>query len=158
MAATSFLAAALRRYISKSPSFTTRAPSPVFFPLVGSLRAHSSASSGNDDPQDTLRDRIFRLRLPKRSATAVLEKWVSEKGNVTASELREIARDLRRAQRYKHALEVCFLYISLDFCVSLIFTKNPRYRHALEVYFLSSIVFYVSPPFTITHHQTEHLS
>ncbi|KAK7246716.1 hypothetical protein RIF29_41586 [Crotalaria pallida] len=56
---------------------------------------------------DDLRSRILRLRLPKRSATNILQKWVLE-GNptVTASQLRDISKDLRRSQRYKHALEI----------------------------------------------------
>ncbi|XP_010942641.3 pentatricopeptide repeat-containing protein At5g27460 [Elaeis guineensis] len=56
-------------------------------------------------PED-LRSRLFRLRFPKRSATVVLDKWVGEGRKVTASELRQIAKDLKRSQRYKHALEI----------------------------------------------------
>ncbi|KAL0728387.1 hypothetical protein Bca4012_024480 [Brassica carinata] len=60
------------------------------------------------EPEETddLKSRIFRLRLPKRSATTVLEKWVGEGNQITVSELREISRELRRTRRYKHALEV----------------------------------------------------
>ncbi|XP_020706068.1 pentatricopeptide repeat-containing protein At5g27460 [Dendrobium catenatum] len=55
---------------------------------------------------DDLRSRIFRLRFPKRSATVVIDKWIAEGRKATAPELRKIARDLRRLQRFKHALEI----------------------------------------------------
>ncbi|CAN7121064.1 unnamed protein product [Brassica rapa subsp. narinosa] len=60
----------------------------------------------DSEEKDDLRSRIFRLRLPKRSATTVLEKWVGEGNQITVNELREISKELRRTRRYKHALEV----------------------------------------------------
>ncbi|KAL5705462.1 hypothetical protein ACHQM5_023761 [Ranunculus cassubicifolius] len=57
-------------------------------------------------PDDDLKSRIFRVRLPKRSATNALENWVNEGNKVTINELRDIAKELRRAHRYKHALEI----------------------------------------------------
>ncbi|XP_043817228.1 pentatricopeptide repeat-containing protein At5g09450, mitochondrial isoform X2 [Manihot esculenta] len=62
--------------------------------------------SNSKENEDDLRSRIFRLRLPKRSATNIIQKWVSEGNTVTASELRSISRELRKSQRYKHALEI----------------------------------------------------
>ncbi|CAA0807350.1 Pentatricopeptide repeat-containing protein -mitochondrial [Striga hermonthica] len=59
-----------------------------------------------EEEKDDLKSRIFRLRLPKRSATNVLEKWVGEGNEITISDLRSISRDLRRSHRYKHALEI----------------------------------------------------
>ncbi|KAF5731922.1 pentatricopeptide repeat-containing protein [Tripterygium wilfordii] len=56
--------------------------------------------------KDDLRSRIFRLRLPKRSASNVIQRWVSEGKPVTIFELRQISKDLRKSQRYKHALEI----------------------------------------------------
>ncbi|PKA56132.1 Pentatricopeptide repeat-containing protein [Apostasia shenzhenica] len=64
------------------------------------------ASSSPSAVPDDLRSRIFRLRLPKRSATAVLENWVAEGRNATAPVLRQIAKDLKKSKRYKHALEI----------------------------------------------------
>ncbi|TYJ00307.1 hypothetical protein E1A91_A13G078900v1 [Gossypium mustelinum] len=55
---------------------------------------------------DDLRSRIFQLRLPKRSATTVIEKWVGEGNWVSISDLRQISKDLRKSQRFKHALEI----------------------------------------------------
>lgn len=55
---------------------------------------------------DDLRSRIFQLRLPKRSATTVIEKWVGEGNRVSISDLRQISKDLRKSQRFKHALEI----------------------------------------------------
>ncbi|XP_061365459.1 pentatricopeptide repeat-containing protein At5g09450, mitochondrial isoform X2 [Gastrolobium bilobum] len=55
---------------------------------------------------DDLRSRILRLRLPKRSATNILQKWALEGNPITVSELRDISKELRRSQRYKHALEI----------------------------------------------------
>ncbi|XP_009125763.1 pentatricopeptide repeat-containing protein At5g09450, mitochondrial [Brassica rapa] len=60
----------------------------------------------DSEEKDDLRSRIFRLRLPKRSATTVLEKWVGEGNQITVNELRVISKELRRTRRYKHALEV----------------------------------------------------
>ncbi|GKD98030.1 hypothetical protein Tco_1381927, partial [Tanacetum coccineum] len=59
--------------------------------------------SGGDS--DDLKSRIFRLRLPKRSATNVIEKWVNEGREVKVEDLRGIGKELRRSRRYKHALE-----------------------------------------------------
>ncbi|XP_058087810.1 pentatricopeptide repeat-containing protein At5g09450, mitochondrial [Magnolia sinica] len=56
--------------------------------------------------EDDLKSRILRLRFPKRSATTQLQRWVSEGKDATLPELRQIAKELRRLQRYKHALEV----------------------------------------------------
>lgn len=64
----------------------------------------------NPEESDDLRSRIFRLRLPKRSVTNVLEKWIGEGNRVPASELRQISKELRRHQRYKHALEVSSIF------------------------------------------------
>ncbi|KAL2936786.1 hypothetical protein RDABS01_020235 [Bienertia sinuspersici] len=55
---------------------------------------------------DDLKSRIFRLRLPKRSATNIIQKWVNEGNSVTLPELRHISRELRKSHRYKHALEI----------------------------------------------------
>lgn len=68
----------------------------------------SNSSEGDDD----LMSRLSRLRLPKRSATNVLQKWVSEGNHISMSELRDISKELRKSQRYKHALEVSFFLIS----------------------------------------------
>jgi hypothetical protein len=62
----------------------------------------------NSQENDDLRSRIFRLRLPKRSATNILDRWVGEGNQITISELRQISKELRKFQRYKHALEVRF--------------------------------------------------
>lgn len=53
-----------------------------------------------------MRSRIFRVRLPKRSVSNVLQRWVNEGRDITVYELRNISRDLSRSHRYKHALEV----------------------------------------------------
>ncbi|CAM8967661.1 unnamed protein product [Rhodiola kirilowii] len=51
---------------------------------------------------DDLKSRILRLRLPKRSAMNVIQKWVNEGNGVTDSQLRQISKELRKCQRYKH--------------------------------------------------------
>nr|GFC03467.1 hypothetical protein [Tanacetum cinerariifolium] len=38
----------------------------------------SPVSATEEESGDDLKSRIFRLRLPKRSATNVIEKWVNE--------------------------------------------------------------------------------
>lgn len=75
----------------------------------------SGAASGNlmkeeeegcSKDNDDLMSRIFRLRVPKRSATNVLQRWIGDGNLVRASELRHISKELRKSQRYKHALEI----------------------------------------------------
>ncbi|KAL2476873.1 Pentatricopeptide repeat-containing protein [Forsythia ovata] len=64
--------------------------------------------------KDDLKSRIFRLRLPKRSATNILQKWIGEGHKITISDLRSISRDLTKSHRYKHALEISEWMISRD--------------------------------------------
>lgn len=115
------LRSSLRRLASRS--FASGAP--ISFTLSieplpeAEAEAEAEEPSPYPNPNDDLRSRILRLRLPKRSATAALEKWVAEGKDITQSELRQIAKDLRKAQRYKHALEVSikceiFLFDGLD--------------------------------------------
>ncbi|KAL6517618.1 hypothetical protein OROMI_033319 [Orobanche minor] len=68
----------------------------------------------DDDVKDDLKGRVFRVRLPKRSVTNVLQKWISEGNEITISDLRSFSRDLRRSQRYKHALEISEWMVSHD--------------------------------------------
>lgn len=86
----------------------------------GALRSESFDESVNYEEFNDLKSRIFQLRLPKRSAIRVLERWTSEGNQVTIAELRNISKELRKIQRYKHALEVlfylfyfCFLQVSV---------------------------------------------
>lgn len=65
-------------------------------------------------PDDDLKSRIFRLRLPKRSATNIIQKWVDEGNSVTLSQLRHISTELRKSRRYKHALEITEWMVSRD--------------------------------------------
>lgn len=116
MATGSLFAALVRGSRPRSLRISNLRASPIAF--LESPRSFSSVLPKGDgfsveeepaDPEDDLRSRVFRLRLPKRSATAALDRWVGEGRAVSASELRQIAKDLRRSQRYKHALEVHFL-------------------------------------------------
>ncbi|KAG8368619.1 hypothetical protein BUALT_Bualt15G0064200 [Buddleja alternifolia] len=66
------------------------------------------------EEKDDLKSRIFRLRLPKRSAINVLQKWINEGHSITVSDLRSISKDLRKSHRYKHALEISEWMISHD--------------------------------------------
>nr|UPT49421.1 pentatricopeptide repeat protein AaPPR444 [Agave angustifolia] len=81
---------------------------PISFTLSfePELEPEPETPSPYPNPNDDLRSRIFRLRFSKRSATAALDKWVGEGKEVTQAELRQIAKDLKRSQRYKHALEI----------------------------------------------------
>lgn len=83
------------------------------------LRSGVLEESENSPEKEDLKCRIFKLRLPKRSATNVLQRWLSEGNQIDISQLRNISRELRRAQRYKHALEVWFMIFVRVF--SLIF-------------------------------------
>ncbi|KAJ8619077.1 hypothetical protein MRB53_015263 [Persea americana] len=72
--------------------------------LLFPIRESSSLSS--IAPKDDLRSRILRLRFPRKSAAAALQRWVGEGGKAALPELRRIALELRKSQRYKHALEI----------------------------------------------------
>lgn len=81
------------------------------------LDESSSAAAANwteSAPRDNLKSRIFRLRLPKRSATVVIDKWVREGNRVEVSQLRDISSELRKLGRYKHALEISEWMVSHD--------------------------------------------
>lgn len=87
----------------------------------GALRSECFDESVNSEETNDLKSRIFRLRLPKRSATNVLQRWTSEGNQVTITELRTISKELRRIQRYKHALEVLLYLFSSFFLQSSVF-------------------------------------
>ncbi|KAI3732900.1 hypothetical protein L1987_64112 [Smallanthus sonchifolius] len=53
-----------------------------------------------------LKSKLLSLVYPRRSATSVLQNWVSEGRKVSIYDLREISKQLVRRERYKHALEV----------------------------------------------------
>ncbi|XP_077214322.1 pentatricopeptide repeat-containing protein At5g27460-like isoform X2 [Tasmannia lanceolata] len=73
----------------------------------GAFKIDESPSPSDSSVSDEdLKTRIFRLRFPKRSATTVLDRWVGEGKKITISELRQIAKDLRKSQRYNHALQI----------------------------------------------------
>lgn len=81
-----------------------------FLSSGGALRSESEFLEEEElkskENEDDLKGRIFRLRLPKRSVTNVIDKWVREGNTVSASELRHISKELRKSQRFKHALEI----------------------------------------------------
>ncbi|KAB5516035.1 hypothetical protein DKX38_026683 [Salix brachista] len=81
-----------------------------FLSSGGALRSASEfleeEELNSKENEDDLKGRIFRLRLPKRSVTNVIDKWVREGNAVSASELRHISKELRKSQRFKHALEI----------------------------------------------------
>ncbi|XP_062021635.1 pentatricopeptide repeat-containing protein At5g09450, mitochondrial isoform X1 [Rosa rugosa] len=118
--------------------------------MVGNTCISRSFSSGAlseslQDSQeiDDLKTRIFRLRLPKRSVTNVLEKWVYEGNQITISELRQISKDLRMSQRHKHALEVSewmvahneFELLDSDYAVRIVLMTKVFGIDAAERYF-----------------------
>ncbi|MBA0698741.1 hypothetical protein Goari_000437, partial [Gossypium aridum] len=88
----------------------------------GSVSTEYTDDYINNSETDDLRSRIFRLRLPKRSATTVIEKWVGEGNRVSISDLRQISKDLRKSQRFKHALEVYFY--SLELIVNFLYLTH----------------------------------
>lgn len=94
------------RKCGESSILSTR---PEFISRLFSSGVLRSDILEDSQENDDLKSRIFRLRLPKRSATNVLQKWISEGNPIAISELRQISKELRKSQRYKHALEVRFL-------------------------------------------------
>ncbi|XP_043711145.1 pentatricopeptide repeat-containing protein At5g27460 isoform X1 [Telopea speciosissima] len=97
----------LRRKCSQNPPFR-----PLYLEEKGLWRSLSSGALTSEEfeespsPTGDLKSWIFKLRFPKRSATAAIQKWIGEGNKVTLSELRQISKDLRKSQRYKHALEI----------------------------------------------------
>ncbi|KAF7843005.1 pentatricopeptide repeat-containing protein [Senna tora] len=89
-----------------SPSLPSRGNLSRFLSSSALGSDFMEESSNSLEGDDDLRSRLFRLRLPKRSATNVLQRWVSEGNHITVSELRDLSRELRKSQRYKHALEI----------------------------------------------------
>ncbi|XP_020255830.1 pentatricopeptide repeat-containing protein At5g27460-like isoform X2 [Asparagus officinalis] len=87
-------------------SFSSGGGTPISFTLSVEPEPEPDSEPETPSPNDDLRSRIFRLRFPKRSATSALDKWVGEGNTVAQSELRQIAKDLNRSKRYKHALEI----------------------------------------------------
>ncbi|GLT94361.1 hypothetical protein SLE2022_121060 [Rubroshorea leprosula] len=79
---------------------------PSRFLSAGAASSEYAEQTPSGFEGDDLRGRIFRLRLPKRSATHVIERWVGEGNRLSISELRDISKELRKSQRYKHALEI----------------------------------------------------
>ncbi|KAI3837279.1 hypothetical protein MKX03_013002 [Papaver bracteatum] len=97
----------LRKYQSKTPSFISFSRAP-FSPSSGSISSitnhiEEEESSENDD---NLKTRLFKLRFPKRSATTAIQNWINEGNQVTLTELRQLAKDLNKSHRFKHALEI----------------------------------------------------
>ncbi|KAK1402358.1 Pentatricopeptide repeat-containing protein [Heracleum sosnowskyi] len=70
--------------------------------------------SADQESVDDLKSRIFRVRLPKRSVTNVLQNWVNEGHQISISDLRKITKELRQSQRFKHALELSEWMIAHD--------------------------------------------
>ncbi|CAF1881584.1 hypothetical protein Bca4012_047602 [Brassica carinata] len=96
----------IRGRLTVGTNLTRNAESSRFSKPYSADAATGGSLVEEPEEKDDLRSRIFRLRLPKRSATTVLEKWVGEGNQITVNELREISKELRRTRRYKHALEV----------------------------------------------------
>ncbi|KAK8952135.1 Pentatricopeptide repeat-containing protein [Platanthera zijinensis] len=92
-----------RHHILARSFSSTAEPTSDGVRLVGD---DAESSSYPMEAPDDLRSRILRLRFPKRSATSVIEKWIAEGRKATAPELRHIVRDLKKSQRFKHALEI----------------------------------------------------
>ncbi|KAM1006009.1 pentatricopeptide repeat-containing protein At5g09450, mitochondrial [Malus sylvestris] len=99
---------------SRSLLRTLRRSSGVSSVSLGVGRLLSSGGAGavnaefvqDSEESDNLKSRVFRLRQPKRSATNVLQRWVSEGNPISISDLRQISKDLSKSHRYKHALEI----------------------------------------------------
>ncbi|KAI3755318.1 hypothetical protein L1987_55115 [Smallanthus sonchifolius] len=93
----------LPRFVSSSPSSIASKSEIVYDESPVSVPEEESDGGGGGDD---LKSRIFRLRLPKRSATKAIEKWINEGNRITILDLRKISKELRRSQRFKHALEL----------------------------------------------------
>ncbi|PWA84361.1 hypothetical protein CTI12_AA158390 [Artemisia annua] len=66
----------------------------------------SNTLSTFQDTEVDFRSKLLFLVNPKRSVMPVLRKWSQEGGRVSVYEVRDVARELMRRERYKHAFEV----------------------------------------------------
>ncbi|KAK4851541.1 hypothetical protein QYF36_016135 [Acer negundo] len=66
----------------------------------------NSVTKPSTTKDDDLGTSIFRLKFPRRSATAVIQNWVDSGHKASVSELRFISRTLLKSKRYKHAFEI----------------------------------------------------
>ncbi|KAL9231908.1 hypothetical protein vseg_007069 [Gypsophila vaccaria] len=104
---------------AKTTASTTASVSPARFLSSTPDAATPETEDENDDVvsetrEDDLKSRILRIRLPKRSATNIIQKWIDEGNSVTLPQLRHIFRQLRHSRRYKHALEITEWMVSHD--------------------------------------------
>ncbi|KAI8554822.1 hypothetical protein RHMOL_Rhmol05G0126600 [Rhododendron molle] len=91
---------------SQRTRFRSLSSSSEIIVEVSHVPIEEEKDGGNGEADDDLKSRIFRLRLPKRSATNVLQKWASEGREITVSDLRHISKELQNSRRFKHALEI----------------------------------------------------
>ncbi|KAL4559002.1 hypothetical protein LXL04_031132 [Taraxacum kok-saghyz] len=90
-----------------------------------------------------LKSKLLFFTYPRRSATSVLQKWVSEGRKVSIYDLRDISRQLVRRGRYKHALQVMkwmedqnrFQFSESDHALRLESTIKGSTLHEAEDYF-----------------------
>ncbi|KAI3910981.1 hypothetical protein MKW92_012309 [Papaver armeniacum] len=98
----------LRKYRSKTPSFISFSRASFSSSSPGSVSLitnHIEEESENQENDDNLKTRLLKLRFPKRSATTAIQNWINEGNQVTLPELRQLAKDLNKSHRFKHALE-----------------------------------------------------
>ena len=101
-------------------------------PLSSSSSAHVefvASENENKEPSsskggDTLGRRLLSLVYPKRSAVIVLRKWAEQGKTIQKYQLNRVVRELRKFNRYKHALEV--QYTAFFKVLFLCLTKCPH--------------------------------
>ncbi|XP_061988164.1 pentatricopeptide repeat-containing protein At5g27460 [Rosa rugosa] len=74
-------------------------------PHSDAWRQMSSLSSPSS-PVAELKSKIFKLKNPELSATAVVQDWVDQGHKVSVAELRRISIQFLKSQRFGHALQV----------------------------------------------------
>ncbi|KAK9666661.1 hypothetical protein RND81_14G201600 [Saponaria officinalis] len=105
------------RHIAAAASTTTSGgciPARFLSLIPDAVRPETEDEDVSQTRDDNLKSRILRIRLPKRSATNVIQRWIDEGNSVTLPQLRQIFRQLRHSRRYKHALEITEWMISHD--------------------------------------------
>ncbi|KAI3887972.1 hypothetical protein MKW92_036728 [Papaver armeniacum] len=99
----------LRKYHSKTPSFISFSRASFSSSSPGSVSLitnHIVEEPENQENDDNLKTRLLKLRFPKRSATTAIQNWINEGNRVTLPEFRQLAKDLNKSHRFKHALEI----------------------------------------------------
>lgn len=112
--------------------------------LIRTIQSHHAFSavrsySSRGTSRKSLFSKIAPLGNPNLSIVPALDGWIDAGKTTSVAELQRIIRDLRKRNRYGHALEVRYFRPSFSFIASL---KTPK--HYFRLAYRQSRNFYAS--------------